>query len=61
MRLQIFPDKEQLGAAATDRGAQLIRQAIGKNGRSNIIVATGASQFEMLAHLVAQPEIRWDG
>jgi glucosamine-6-phosphate deaminase len=37
----------------------LIRRAIRKNGSANIIVATGASQFEMLATLV-QEKLDWN-
>ena len=35
-------------------------QALAKRGEANIIVATGASQFEMLAALVAEPDINWN-
>jgi glucosamine-6-phosphate deaminase len=45
--------------AATD-GATIIRDAIRARGSANIIVATGASQFEMLSQLITQPDIRWD-
>ena len=41
-------------------GAQFIRDAIAARGEANIIVATGASQFEMLAELVKQPDIAWN-
>lgn len=52
--------KDALGRAAAEHGAQRIRNAISAHGAARIIVATGASQFEMLAHLAAQPDIRWD-
>jgi glucosamine-6-phosphate deaminase len=51
--------KEELGRAAAADGAERIRQAITARGGANIIVATGASQFEMLAALVAEPGIDW--
>jgi glucosamine-6-phosphate deaminase len=60
MKTHIFNDKTTMGAHAAEAGAELIRQAIAKRGSANIIVATGASQFEMLASLVTQPGIRWD-
>jgi glucosamine-6-phosphate deaminase len=53
------PDKQSLGQAAARDGAALMRTAIGRNGRGNIILATGASQFETLAHLLLEPEIAW--
>jgi glucosamine-6-phosphate deaminase len=60
LKTEILPDKQKLGAAAAAVGARIIRRAIAANGRASIIVATGASQFEMLAHLVQENDIRWD-
>ena len=54
------PDKQQFGARAARDGAEKIRAAIRRSGRANVIVATGASQFEMLAHLVNEPDVAWD-
>ncbi|HPD45939.1 MAG TPA: glucosamine-6-phosphate deaminase [Anaerohalosphaeraceae bacterium] len=55
----VFGTKEQMGAAAAEKGADEIRIAIAERGRANIILATGASQFEMLRHLVAARGIDW--
>ena len=55
----INPTKEESGAAAAKLGAKLIRDAIKKNGKANIIVATGASQFEMLGCLILEKGIDW--
>jgi glucosamine-6-phosphate deaminase len=60
MNLRIMPDKQQMGKSAAAEGAQHIRQALAVRGEANIIVATGASQFEMLAALVAEPNINWN-
>jgi len=51
--------KQESGAAAATLGAKLIREAIRKNGKANIIVATGASQFEMLERLITEKGIDW--
>jgi glucosamine-6-phosphate deaminase len=59
MNIEIMPDKDQTGKAAAAAGAALVRTAIAQRGMANIIVATGASQFEMFAHLVREPEINW--
>lgn len=59
MEIQILRDKQELGLAAASRGAELIRAAIANRGAANIIVATGASQFEMLSELVQAPNIDW--
>jgi len=52
MKIIIQNTKEDLGKAAAVKGAEQIRKAIQKNGFANIIVATGASQFEMLNELI---------
>ena len=52
MELYIYPDKQASGAAAAEWIAGLIRRAISQQGAANIIVATGASQFEMFSHIV---------
>ena len=58
MRLSIHDDKTVLGNAAAREGANVIRAAIEANGGATVIVATGASQFEMLNALVRE-EIDW--
>lgn len=50
--------KLELGKQAAINGANLVREAILANGEANIIVATGASQFEMLNELIKE-DIDW--
>src|SRR5262245_36901333 len=57
MHISSMPDKLQMGKAAASAGAKLIREAIAARGDANIVVANGASQFEMLAALAAQPDV----
>ncbi|MBV9469618.1 MAG: glucosamine-6-phosphate deaminase [Abitibacteriaceae bacterium] len=59
MKIIISDSKQELGRQAAQAGAELIRQALRENGEANIVVATGASQFEMLGELVAAPDIDW--
>ena len=59
MHIKIEKTKEYLGAKASSIGAQAIRDAIANNGIANIILATGASQFEMLNHLAKEQDIDW--
>lgn len=59
MQINIADDKQELGRRAASDGAKLIRAALAERGRANVIVATGASQFEMLSELVKQPDIDW--
>jgi glucosamine-6-phosphate deaminase len=59
MNVEVFAAKADMGRAAAERGAGGIRAAIAERGRANIIVATGASQFEMLAALAAAEGVDW--
>jgi glucosamine-6-phosphate deaminase len=58
MEIIILDSKQELGKIAATQGAAQIQKAIAENGKANIIVATGASQFEMLEELV-KAEIDW--
>ena len=58
MNKHIFRNPAELGKAAADRAEALIREAIRSKGHANIILATGASQFEMLKNLVLA-DIDW--
>jgi glucosamine-6-phosphate deaminase len=60
MQVHTFDTKQQAGFAAAKHGAEAIRQAINTSGEANVIVATGASQFEMLQELIKQPDIAWN-
>jgi glucosamine-6-phosphate deaminase len=59
MQIKIFDDAEQLGAAAAKAGAKLIRKALSDRDTANIILATGASQFALLANLVQEKDLDW--
>ena len=58
MKILISDSKTELGEKAAITGARLINEAIQEKGAANIIVATGASQFEMLNELIKQ-HIDW--
>lgn len=60
MEVHISPTAAECGAAAAVCGAGLLRETLEARGEAVIIVATGASQFDMLSTLVAEPDIRWD-
>ncbi|MBN1865524.1 MAG: glucosamine-6-phosphate deaminase [Victivallales bacterium] len=59
MQKRIFSSKDELGKYGAEAGAKAIRAAIRSKGEARIIVATGASQFEMLGHLVEAKGIEW--
>ena len=60
MQINIFDSKQEMGKEAAETGAGKIREAIAQRGSANIIVATGASQFEMLEALIQEPDIAWN-
>ena len=51
MNTQIFDSKDAMGAAAAQTGEERLSQILKDRGEASIIVATGASQFEMLSSL----------
>jgi glucosamine-6-phosphate deaminase len=59
MKVQLCRDAKDLGRRAAADAASYIREAVEHRGRARIIVATGASQFAVLAALVAAEGIDW--
>jgi glucosamine-6-phosphate deaminase len=59
MRISVHPHAEDLGRQAAMAGADLLRQDLEVHGAASLILATGASQFTVLDHLVKQPDIDW--
>jgi glucosamine-6-phosphate deaminase len=60
MDIRTFDTRTDVGAAAAAAGVEMIRNALASCGEASIILATGASQFEMLDCLVRAPDIAWD-
>ena len=60
MQVLTSPTREINGQAAAAFGAKRLRETLKERGEANIIVATGASQFEMLEALLVEPDIAWD-
>lgn len=59
MTISIYSNPIELGQNAGKTGAELIRKAIDTQGFSNIILATGTSQFETLKQLLTEKDIDW--
>jgi len=59
MNIQIDDTRNESGARAAQDGAEFIRKALTQHGVASIILATGASQFDMLGSLVAEVNINW--
>jgi glucosamine-6-phosphate deaminase len=59
MRTILTADRDAMGRWVAEAAAADLRQAIQDNEKANLVVATGASQFEVLGELVKQPDIDW--
>ncbi len=59
--MKIFVDQtsKASGHRAAEQGAALILAALKERGEAHIILATGASQFDMLDALVSRQDIDW--
>lgn len=59
MEIHVLEDKAAAGHAAAEVGAERIRSALAARHRAVIVLATGASQFEMLDRLVRAESMDW--
>jgi glucosamine-6-phosphate deaminase len=59
MRISREADQHALGGEAARLGGAAIREAIAARGRAVVVLATGASQFEMLEALCERQDIDW--
>jgi len=60
MRIIVEADKTTLGRRAAADGAARLRAALAAKGEACVVVATGASQFEVLSALVKEADIAWE-
>ena len=58
LTVKIFPGKDEMGKSAAISVAEKLNAAITEKGFANLILATGASQFQFLEHL-QQQTIDW--
>ncbi len=59
MNIVLCQDAQDLARRAGEEATGRIRRAVRERGQARIIVATGASQFEVLAALTAAPGVDW--
>lgn len=59
MKTIVTATATEMGRYAAEHAAEDLRNAIKERGVAYLIVATGASQFEVLSHLIAQPNLDW--
>lgn len=58
MKITVENNSVDLGKAAGKEAARLINEAIQEQGKANVILATGASQFETLNQLISE-DVDW--
>lgn len=58
LKIEVYNNTEELGKAAAISVANKLNDAISEKGFANLILATGASQFQFLEHLQKQ-KIDW--
>jgi len=56
--IRIEPSYDALGAAAASVAARALQEAIAARGEATLVLATGASQFAILEHLV-RADVAW--
>ena len=59
MKIEIFDQKDDMGAAAAAVGIAKLKETLAEKGSASIIVATGVSQFQVLA-ILAESDLPWN-
>ena len=59
MEIEIFEKTEEMGAAAAAAGIAKLKEVLAEKGSASIIVATGVSQFDLLA-ILAESDLPWN-
>ena len=59
VKIEVFKTRAECGAAAAEKGAVILKEALAEKKRASFIVATGASQFDFLTALTQKDGIDW--
>ena len=59
MEISVFSNKTEVAQAAATRAAELLKDALARQGHATFVAATGVSQYEFLAMLTSTPGIDW--
>ena len=57
--VSIYPTNKEMGMAAAQEAADVMRKAIQGHGHANIIIATGNSQLSLLEALSTRDDVDW--
>ena len=60
MDVRVFRSKDEMGAVAAAEGAEQIRGALAERGEARIVMASAASQFEVVEAL-SREDLDWQG
>ena len=60
VNIQVLRARDECGAAAAEKAAEILKNALAVKGHASFIAATGASQFEFLKSLTKQTSIDWE-
>lgn len=58
MKIYTFDSKAEMGASAAAAGSEKLKNALNSGGKASMIIATGASQFEVLDSL-SRESLNW--
>ena len=59
MVIKVFNNKREMAKVAAEQAASILREAIQDHGKTRLIAATGAAQFQFLEVLTGLPGIDW--
>lgn len=59
MQVSVYDTKQEMARAAAACGVEALQRALAARGEASVVLATGASQFEMLSALVEAPDVDW--
>jgi len=60
LRVEVYADAQAAGRAAAHAAAQAMRELAARSGSAAVVFATGASQLDILAAIVEDPDIPWN-
>jgi glucosamine-6-phosphate deaminase len=60
LRVQVFSSSREASGAAALAAAEILRDAIARDGRARIAVSTGNSQLQFIEALVTEPGVNWN-
>src|SRR5437763_6440129 len=60
MNIRIAPERRTMGQWTAEQAATSLRRILAERGQARLVACTGSSQFEVLEHFTAAPDIAWE-